>query len=103
MKTKKDYYEFADTEAREIALAMRPCIAYYSTKSYIKVFAQKRYETWVLTLKDKDIEFPSDMQDKVHKIFISTFVNVLSEHLEYLKKNAPKNPFVENVLKRKDK
>ena len=100
MKTKKEYYEFADMEAREIALAMRPCIAYYSTKSYIKMFAQKRYETWVLTLKDKDIEIPSDIQDKVHKVFISTFTNVIKDYIESLPKTT--NPYVLKVLNKKE-
>lgn len=100
MKTKKEYYEFADMEAREIALAMRPAFASYSTTSYVKMFANKRYETWVLTLKDKDIEIPSDIQDKVHRVFVSTFTNVIKDYIESLPKTT--NPYVLKVLNKKE-
>lgn len=100
MKTKKEYYEFADMEAREIALATRPCFASYSPTSYVKMFANKRYETWVLTLKDKDIEIPSDIQDKVHRVFISTFTNVIKGYIESLPKTT--NPYVLKVLNKKE-
>lgn len=100
MKTKKEYYDFADMEAREIALATRPCFASYSSTSYVKKFASKRYETWILTLKEKDIEIPSDIQDKVHRVFISTFTNVIKDYIESLPKTT--NPYVLKVLNKKE-
>jgi hypothetical protein len=100
MKTKKEFYDFTDNEAREIALAMRPCFASYSSTSYVKMFANKRYETWVLTLKDRDIEIPSDIQDKVHKVFISTFINVIKDYIESLPKTT--NPHILKVLNKKE-
>ena len=100
MKTNKEYYEFADTEAREIALATRPCFASYSPTSYVKMFANKRYETWVLTLKDKDIEIPEKIADKVHRVFVSTFTNVIKDYIESLPK--PTTPYVLKVLNKKE-
>lgn len=96
----KEYYELADTDARELALAYRPCFASYSTTSYVKMFANKRYESWVLTLADKDIEVPDKIVDKVHRVFVSTFTNVIKDYIDSLPKTT--NPYVLKVLNKKE-
>lgn len=95
--TNKEFYELADNDARDIALAYKSCFASYSSSTYVKRFASDRYKTWVEVLKDKDIEIPDKIEDKVRRTFCSTFTNVILDYIKSLPTTT--NPYVLKVMK----
>ena len=96
--TKNDWIVKVELEAREFAKSFSPCFAAYSTQTYIKRFANARWENYKTSLEEKDIIIPTKYEATLRNRFINVFTSLIKDYIVELSKQ-PKNPYVDKAEK----